>query len=174
MWCPALAARSGSCFFLVMCSHRFSFTHTLACTDFGHTGLTLTPLQLAFAILPCHRHPLQNLRARSPSGGRGEICRSSLSLSESSLTRVSYLTYSEVAQGDKEKLSRRAAKNIVVLTGAGISTSAGIPDFRSPETGLYANLERLNLPFPEAVFELGYFKKNPVVSYSTQLCRERG
>ncbi|KAI9633858.1 DHS-like NAD/FAD-binding domain-containing protein, partial [Dioszegia hungarica] len=54
------------------------------------------------------------------------------------------------------------AKNIVVLTGAGISTSAGIPDFRSPETGLYANLERLNLPFPEAVFELGYFKKNPV------------
>lgn len=51
----------------------------------------------------------------------------------------------------------------MVLTGAGISTSAGIPDFRSPETGLYANLEKLNLPFPEAVFELNYFRKNPKV-----------
>lgn len=58
-----------------------------------------------------------------------------------------------------------SAKNIVVLTGAGISTSAGIPDFRSPSTGLYANLQRLNLPFPEAVFELGYFRKNPKVCY---------
>ncbi|KAK4687647.1 hypothetical protein P7C73_g2472, partial [Tremellales sp. Uapishka_1] len=52
-------------------------------------------------------------------------------------------------------------KNIVILTGAGISTSAGIPDFRSPKTGLYANLQKLKLPFPEAVFELNYFKSNP-------------
>ena len=57
------------------------------------------------------------------------------------------------------------AKNVVILTGAGISTSAGIPDFRSPSTGLYANLARLSLPFPEAVFELDYFKKNPKVIY---------
>ncbi|RSH91496.1 Sir2 histone deacetylase Hst2 [Saitozyma podzolica] len=58
-------------------------------------------------------------------------------------------------------ISSGKAKNVVVLTGAGISTSAGIPDFRSPETGLYANLARLNLPFPEAVFELNYFRRNP-------------
>ncbi|XP_061924617.1 NAD-dependent protein deacetylase sirtuin-2-like isoform X1 [Entelurus aequoreus] len=52
-------------------------------------------------------------------------------------------------------------KNIICLAGAGISTSAGIPDFRSPGTGLYANLQKYNLPYPEAIFQLDYFKKHP-------------
>jgi len=50
----------------------------------------------------------------------------------------------------------------VVLTGAGLSVAAGIPDFRTPGTGLYSKLQEYNLPFPEAIFSIDYFKKKPV------------
>lgn len=52
-------------------------------------------------------------------------------------------------------------KRILVLSGAGVSCSAGIPDFRTPGTGLYDNLQKYNLPFPEAVFDLGFYRRNP-------------
>ncbi|XP_030805343.1 NAD-dependent protein deacetylase sirtuin-3, mitochondrial isoform X2 [Camarhynchus parvulus] len=61
------------------------------------------------------------------------------------------------------------------MAGAGISTPSGIPDFRShcspsqlppcprrsPGSGLYSNLEQYDIPYPEAIFELGYFFVNP-------------
>ncbi|KAF9418334.1 NAD-dependent protein deacetylase sirtuin-2 [Podila epigama] len=53
------------------------------------------------------------------------------------------------------------AKNIIVMTGAGISTAAGIKDFRSPGTGLYDDLEKYNLPYPEAVFDISFFRDTP-------------
>lgn len=60
------------------------------------------------------------------------------------------------------------AKNVVVLVGAGASVSAGIPDFRSPGTGLYHNLQKYNLPDgkPESVFDLEYFRSNPDAFYT--------
>lgn len=73
-------------------------------------------------------------------------------------------------------------KKIITMVGAGISTcknknliplhsiillnppslsAAGIPDFRSPKTGLYHNLQKYDLPHPSAIFELDYFVQNP-------------
>ncbi|PVU97312.1 hypothetical protein BB561_000622 [Smittium simulii] len=58
------------------------------------------------------------------------------------------------------------AKNIIILTGAGISTSSGIPDFRSPNTGLYDNLQQFDLPYAEAIFDIEFFETNPKPFYT--------
>jgi NAD-dependent deacetylase sirtuin 2 len=52
-------------------------------------------------------------------------------------------------------------KSVIVMMGAGCSVSAGIPDFRTPGTGLYDNLQKYDLPQPEMIFELNYFRQNP-------------
>ncbi|XP_072495688.1 NAD-dependent protein deacetylase sirtuin-3, mitochondrial isoform X1 [Notamacropus eugenii] len=60
-----------------------------------------------------------------------------------------------------EMIQTKACQRVVVMVGAGISTPSGIPDFRSPGSGLYSNLEQYDLPYPEAIFELDYFSHNP-------------
>lgn len=65
-----------------------------------------------------------------------------------------------------ELIQEGKVKNVVIMAGAGISTSAGIPDFRSPETGLYANLEKYQLPYPEAIFDIDYFLEKPQAFYT--------
>ncbi|KAI8928939.1 DHS-like NAD/FAD-binding domain-containing protein [Entophlyctis helioformis] len=67
-------------------------------------------------------------------------------------------------------LVRNKCRKVIVMTGAGISTSAGIPDFRSPGTGLYDNLQKYNLPYPEAIFDISYFRRKPQPFY--ELARE--
>ncbi|KAL7535449.1 hypothetical protein ACHAWF_005171 [Thalassiosira exigua] len=80
---------------------------------------------------------------------------------------------SKPPSGDKEEsapeaiksvaalLSSKKCRNIVILTGAGVSCSAGIPDFRTPGTGLYDNLQKYELPYPEAVFSVDFYRRNP-------------
>ncbi|KAF8834887.1 SIR2-domain-containing protein [Paxillus ammoniavirescens] len=60
------------------------------------------------------------------------------------------------------------SKRIVILTGAGISVSCGIPDFRS-RNGLYATLKErgeYDLDDPQQMFDIHYFRENPTVFYS--------
>lgn len=44
----------------------------------------------------------------------------------------------------------REARSVVALTGAGISVPSGIPDFRSPGTGLWANVDPMEVAHIDA------------------------
>src|SRR5437588_6247860 len=44
----------------------------------------------------------------------------------------------------------RSAESVVALTGAGISVPSGIPDFRSPGTGLWENVDPMEVAHIEA------------------------
>ncbi|CUS21630.1 LAQU0S03e07008g1_1 [Lachancea quebecensis] len=59
----------------------------------------------------------------------------------------------------------KTAKKILVLTGAGISTSLGIPDFRSSE-GFYSKIRHLGLDDPQDVFNYEIFMQDPSVFYN--------
>merc|ERR1711953_1251681 len=56
----------------------------------------------------------------------------------------------------------KTSRKIIVLTGAGVSVSCGIPDFRSRD-GVYARLavDFPDLPDPQAMFDIHYFRKDP-------------
>ncbi|XP_067209786.1 NAD-dependent protein deacetylase sirtuin-1 isoform X2 [Linepithema humile] len=56
----------------------------------------------------------------------------------------------------------RNSKKIIVLTGAGVSVSCGIPDFRSRD-GIYSRLAQdfPDLPDPQAMFDINYFSQDP-------------
>lgn len=53
----------------------------------------------------------------------------------------------------------KAARHVVAFTGAGISTPSGIPDFRSPESGLWENVDIFE------VATINGFMQNPRAFY---------
>jgi NAD-dependent deacetylase len=54
----------------------------------------------------------------------------------------------------------REARAVVALTGAGVSVPSGIPDFRTPETGLWANVD------PMEVAHIEVFERDPARFWS--------
>lgn len=87
----------------------------------------------------------------------------SLAITRELSKRAKIARYNSVE--DAVQLIARSA-HIVIITGAGISTSLGIPDFRSKGTGLYAKLAHLGLGDPQEVFDIDIFKEDPSVFYS--------
>jgi hypothetical protein len=74
-----------------------------------------------------------------------------------SLPYAKQLTLNDIALG----LQAKKYKNVVVLMGAGVSSSL-LPDFRSPKTGMFDQLSRdpspvfASLPTPYAIFDLKF------------------
>jgi NAD-dependent deacetylase len=66
------------------------------------------------------------------------------------------------ARGGVERLAElmRDARSVVALTGAGISVPSGIPDFRTPRTGLWENVD------PMAVAHIDAFHADPMRFWS--------
>jgi len=61
----------------------------------------------------------------------------------------------------------KKCNNIILLTGAGISTSLGIPDFRSKD-GLYALVKErgFDIDDPQEVFSLEKFREDPAIFFA--------
>lgn len=89
----------------------------------------------------------------------------SVTIDDSEIVDCSILNGDRTLHGIAQAVKSGKVKKICILAGAGISCAAGIPDFRSPNTGIFHNLTEYNLPNPEAMFEIDYFREHPSAFY---------
>ena len=87
-------------------------------------------------------------------GGRAVAARSVAGYFQVRRPRNPMLQAHLLAQRIREK------RHVVALTGAGISTAAGIPDFRGPK-GIY-----VTRAYPEDIFDMGAFASDPTGFYA--------
>ncbi|HEY7256278.1 MAG TPA: NAD-dependent deacylase [Solirubrobacterales bacterium] len=68
----------------------------------------------------------------------------------------------QIATGGAERLAElvSGSETVVALTGAGVSVPSGIPDFRTPETGLWADVD------PIEVAHIDVFERDPARFWS--------
>ncbi|KAI0653162.1 DHS-like NAD/FAD-binding domain-containing protein [Cubamyces menziesii] len=114
-------------------------------------------LLYAFGVCLC-----PELRAKQP---RTLMYLLRVALSRELESRERLLTYNTI---DDVVHLIRASSRILILTGAGISVSCGIPDFRS-RNGLYASLQEngeYDLDDPQQMFDIQYFRENPAGNLS--------
>ena len=125
---------------------------------------------LTAALFPRTRVPSPS--AGAPAAGPTSVGVSNLHIpaGDAPTESTSILTTDIAIEAVAELLRSGQCRRVVVLTGAGVSVSAGIPDFRTPGTGLYDNLQEYGLPFAEAVFDLNFFRSDPAPFY--RLCQE--
>eukprot|EP00804_Cyclotella_cryptica_P005767 CCRYP_000090-RA/>CCRYP_000090-RA protein AED:0.05 eAED:0.05 QI:192/1/1/1/1/1/4/798/354 len=122
----------------------------------------LVPRTLNFTSSPSRHAPATILKPQLPP-----LCRNTRRSQSSKLkTRTSRLHSSsfsaEVAlESIADSLKTGQIHRVLVVAGAGVSCSAGIPDFRTPGSGLYDNLHKFNLPYPEAIFDVDFYIQDP-------------
>ncbi|CAB1338861.1 unnamed protein product [Coregonus sp. 'balchen'] len=132
---------------------RLCLYHTITSRTAGFVTLNHQQ-QRTLCLAPRQRgvHGLRPSQDRTVwwSGSRGLFCRGG---GESSKQQT--------LEDLTKNIRGRQYKRVIVMAGAGISTPSGIPDFRSPGSGLYDNLQQYNLPYAEAIFEINFFHHNP-------------
>ncbi|XP_056121742.1 NAD-dependent protein deacetylase sirtuin-3, mitochondrial isoform X1 [Rhinichthys klamathensis goyatoka] len=144
---PSLLNVCRCCFTEKFLSRRgLSTTQNLSRTNLPHQK-----------ILTHFRHAQKNAAFLSQLIYCPTACGGTRGLFGGSRDNVHQQTLEDIAENIKESKFKR----VVVMAGAGISTPSGIPDFRSPGSGLYDNLQQYNLPYAEAIFEINYFRHNP-------------
>ncbi|KAL7517054.1 hypothetical protein ACHAWX_006538 [Stephanocyclus meneghinianus] len=124
----------------------------------------LAPRTLNFTASPS-RHV--SILSPSFTSQLSPLCRSARQSQSSKIqTRTSRL-HSSTSSRDvtlesiADSLKSGRIHRVLVVAGAGVSCSAGIPDFRSPGSGLYDNLHKFNLPYPEAIFDVDFYVQDP-------------